>query len=114
MHSSHLKTLVTAAALAATFFAPTGEARAAEPHAAEPHPPVASAPDHAQWVGRTLVRAGEWPSFAVPADRLVHERDLPEPYRIVTPGSFVTQDYRPDRVNVFVDDQGTITHVTLG
>ncbi|MFF0742471.1 I78 family peptidase inhibitor [Streptomyces sp. NPDC004111] len=114
MHSSHLKTLVTAAALAATFFAPAGESRAAEPHAAEPHSPVAAVPDHSQWVGRTLVRAGDRPPAGVPAARLVHERDLPKPYRIITPGSFVTQEYNPDRLNVHVDDSGTITRVDFG
>jgi hypothetical protein len=114
MQSSHLKTLVTAAALAATFFAPAAESRAAEPQAAEPHSPVALAPDHAQWAGKTLVRNGALPPAAVPADRLVHERDIPKPYRIIAPGSFVTQDYHPDRLNLYVDDNGTITRINFG
>lgn len=114
MHSSHLKTLVTAAALAATFFAPAGESRAAEPQAAEPHSPVAVAPDYAQWVGRTLVRDGARPPAAVPAGRLVHERDIPKPYRIIAPGSFVTQEYQPDRLNLYLDDNGAITRIHFG
>ncbi|MFI5803290.1 I78 family peptidase inhibitor [Streptomyces sp. NPDC051561] len=114
MHSSHLKTLVTAAALAATFFAPTGKSHATESLAAEPHAPVSLAPDYAQWVGKTLVRNGEKPPTGTPADRLVHERDIPKPYRVITPGSFVTQEYNPDRLNIYLDDAGVITRVNFG
>ncbi|MFJ6697635.1 I78 family peptidase inhibitor [Streptomyces sp. NPDC091272] len=109
MHSTHLKTLFTAAALAATFFAPTGES-----HAAESQPAVAVAPDYDQWVGRTLVPTGSPDPSGVPAGRLVHERDIPEPYRIVAPDSFVTQEYSPDRLNLYVDDRNTITRVNFG
>jgi hypothetical protein len=110
MQSSHLKTLFTAAALAATFFAPAAESHAA----ASGLPAVAVAPDYQQWVGRTLVRDGERPPVAVPADRLVHERDIPKPYRILTPGSFTTMEYVEDRLNLHVDEQGTITRVHFG
>ncbi|WP_433547795.1 I78 family peptidase inhibitor [Streptomyces sp. CA-294286] len=110
MHSTHLKTLFTAAAMAATFLAP-----AAESHAAESGlPTVAAAPDYQQWVGRTLVRNGKQPPASMPVDRLVHERDLPEPHRVITPGSFTTMDYVEDRVNVHVDEHDTITHVDFG
>lgn len=109
MYSTHLKTLFTAAALAATFFAPTGESQAAESQ-----PAVAVAPDYAQWVGKTLVRTGAAAPTGVPADRLVNERDIAKPYRIVVPGSFVTQDYHPDRLNLHVDDRNTIIRVTFG
>ncbi|MGW7412831.1 I78 family peptidase inhibitor [Streptomyces sp. NPDC054863] len=109
MHSSHLKTLFTAAALAATFFAPTGES-----HAAESQPAVAVAPDYDQWVGRTLVRNGSPDPSDVPADRLVHERDIPKPYRIIPPGAMITQDYAPDRLNLHVDDRNTITRINFG
>jgi hypothetical protein len=109
MHSSHLKTLFTAAALAATFFAPAGES-----HAAEHQPAVAVAPDYDQWIGKTLVLTGEADPADVPADHLVHERDIPKPYRIVRPGAFVTMDYAPDRLNVHVDDQNRITRINFG
>ncbi|GAA3489585.1 I78 family peptidase inhibitor [Streptomyces cremeus] len=115
MHSSHLKTLVTAAALAATFFAPAGESHAAGSCACGPaQPAVAVAPDYDRWIGKTLVRDGDTDPAGVPADRLVHERDIPRPYRIVKPGTFLTQEYRPDRLNVHVDDADRITRVTVG
>ncbi|KZF18851.1 hypothetical protein L228DRAFT_271749 [Xylona heveae TC161] len=37
--------------------------------------------------------------------------DLPEEHRIIAPGSMVTKDFREDRLNVHVDDNGTVTHV---
>ncbi|MFJ2741104.1 I78 family peptidase inhibitor [Streptomyces sp. NPDC087440] len=111
MHSSHLKTLFTAAALAATFFAPAAESHAAE---AEHQPAVAVAPDYDQWIGRTLVRDGDTDPVGLPADRIVHERDIPKPYRIVRPGAMLTQEYMPDRLNVHVDDANRITRITFG
>ncbi|CAM5315978.1 hypothetical protein GCM10010329_73880 [Streptomyces spiroverticillatus] len=115
MHSSHLKTLFTAAALAATFFAPAGESHAAGAgEGGSARPAVAVAPDYDQWIGKTLVRDGESDPVGVPAERLVHERDIPEPYRIVRPGSILTQEYMPDRINVHVDDANRITRVTFG
>lgn len=39
---------------------------------------------------------------------------LPEQARIIPPDSAVTQDYRPDRVNVDVDEDGVILRVWCG
>lgn len=33
------------------------------------------------------------------------------PHRIISPGMAVTEDYNPDRLNVFVDDKGWIAKV---
>ncbi|KAI9899404.1 hypothetical protein N3K66_005865 [Trichothecium roseum] len=41
-------------------------------------------------------------------------KDLPEKHRIIKPGSIVTKDFRIDRLNVHVDDEGICTHVTHG
>ncbi|KAH9904104.1 translation machinery-associated protein 20 [Xylariomycetidae sp. FL2044] len=38
-------------------------------------------------------------------------KDLPEQCRIIKPGSMVTKDFRPDRLNVHVKDDGTVSHV---
>lgn len=34
--------------------------------------------------------------------------------RIIPPGTAVTMDYRPDRLNVETDDSGIITRITCG
>ena len=41
-------------------------------------------------------------------------KQAPANLRIITPSSVVTQDYRPDRLNVYVDDAGKITRLTCG
>ena len=39
---------------------------------------------------------------------------LPERARVLGPGDIATQDYRIDRLNVFVDDSGIIQRLTCG
>jgi len=34
--------------------------------------------------------------------------------RVIEPGMAVTKDYRPSRMNVHVDDEGTITQIICG
>lgn len=34
--------------------------------------------------------------------------------RLITPDTVVTRDYRPDRMNIMVDDDGLITDVNCG
>lgn len=36
------------------------------------------------------------------------------PHRIISPGMPYTEDFNPDRLNVFVDDKGWIARVTCG
>lgn len=36
------------------------------------------------------------------------------PHRIISPGQPYTEDYNPDRVNLFVDEKGWIARVTCG
>ncbi|MCF8481002.1 MAG: hypothetical protein K9H25_11265 [Rhodospirillum sp.] len=40
--------------------------------------------------------------------------DLPHPQRILPPGAMITEDMRPDRLNVFIDAVGRITKITCG
>lgn len=42
------------------------------------------------------------------------KRELPELHRVIPPGAMVTKDFRPDRLNVHVKDDGTVSHVTHG
>ncbi|KAL2262555.1 hypothetical protein VTK26DRAFT_982 [Humicola hyalothermophila] len=42
------------------------------------------------------------------------KKELPQQTRIIEPGMMVTKDYRPDRLNVHVKDDGTVSHVTHG
>jgi hypothetical protein len=37
-----------------------------------------------------------------------------EPYRVLKPGSVVTQDYSPARLNIHMNTAGTITRLTCG
>lgn len=37
-----------------------------------------------------------------------------DPYRVLTPGSVVTQDYSPARINIHVSASGTIEKLTCG
>ncbi|KAI7787538.1 pua rna binding domain-containing protein [Diaporthe eres] len=42
------------------------------------------------------------------------KRELPEKHRVIVPGGIVTKDFVPDRLNVHVKDDGTVSHVTHG
>lgn len=42
------------------------------------------------------------------------QADLPERSRVLGPNDIATQDYRIDRLNVFVDDTGVIQRLTCG
>lgn len=40
--------------------------------------------------------------------------ELPASRRILPPGSMTTRDMREDRLNVHTDEQGKVSHVTMG
>lgn len=44
----------------------------------------------------------------------VHTESLPEPNRIYGQGDMITMDYRPDRLNVIVGDDGRVAEVRCG
>jgi len=44
----------------------------------------------------------------------LHRADMPEGSRFIEPGSIITQDYRPQRLNVNVDDKGSISRIWCG
>ncbi|KAH6678107.1 hypothetical protein B0J14DRAFT_474797 [Halenospora varia] len=37
--------------------------------------------------------------------------DLPKETRVIEPGSMVTKDFKPDRLNVHLKEDGTVSHV---
>lgn len=42
------------------------------------------------------------------------KKDLPEKCRVITPGMMVTRDMDPDRLNVHLNEDGTVSHVLHG
>ncbi|KAL1977001.1 hypothetical protein VTN31DRAFT_3283 [Thermomyces dupontii] len=42
------------------------------------------------------------------------KKDLPASHRIVKRGEVTTKDFRSDRLNVYIDDDGTIRDVHFG
>lgn len=42
------------------------------------------------------------------------KKDLPQACRIIEPGMMVTKDHNPDRLNVHVKEDGTVSHVQHG
>jgi hypothetical protein len=42
------------------------------------------------------------------------KRELPEQHRIIKPGQMVTKDFHPDRLNIHVSEDGTVSHVNHG
>ncbi|KAF4435750.1 putative pua rna binding domain-containing protein [Fusarium austroafricanum] len=42
------------------------------------------------------------------------KRDLPQETRIIEPGMMVTKDFKENRLNVHLKDDGTVSHVVKG
>ncbi|OTB15918.1 hypothetical protein K445DRAFT_317548 [Daldinia sp. EC12] len=42
------------------------------------------------------------------------KKDLPQQCRVIQPGMMVTKDFVPDRLNVHVKEDGTVSHVQHG
>ncbi|KAK3306467.1 uncharacterized protein B0T15DRAFT_395257 [Chaetomium strumarium] len=40
--------------------------------------------------------------------------ELPKETRVIEPGMMVTKDFKEDRLNVHVNEDGTVSHVTHG
>ncbi|KAJ9647890.1 hypothetical protein H2201_001257 [Coniosporium apollinis] len=41
-------------------------------------------------------------------------KELPKETRVLKQGDMATMDFKPDRLNVHVADDGTVTHVKMG
>merc|ERR1712087_497612 len=57
-------------------------------------------------IGRTLGDDHSETTFA--------KQDLPKEHRVLQPDSMFTQDHRPNRLNVHVDESGTVKDVRYG
>ncbi|KAH7114466.1 hypothetical protein B0J11DRAFT_541072 [Dendryphion nanum] len=42
------------------------------------------------------------------------KKDLPSPHRVLKPDSMSTMDYKPERLNIHLDDEGTVKNVRYG
>merc|ERR1711964_572969 len=54
-------------------------------------------------VGKKLGEGSDSTTFA--------RADLPKETRVIEPGSMVTRDFKPDRLNVHLKEDGTVSHV---
>jgi hypothetical protein len=62
-------------------------------------------------VGARFIRKG----MSVDTDGpVLFERDLPEPYRVLSPGDATTMDFVGRRLNVHLDAQGRVMRVRCG
>ena len=42
------------------------------------------------------------------------KQDLPKEHRVLEPGSMKTMDFKPDRLNIHVGEDGTVQNVKFG
>ncbi|PGH15599.1 hypothetical protein AJ79_02381 [Helicocarpus griseus UAMH5409] len=73
--------------------------------------PNVSNDDKADWAAKLLGKkltdsASDNVSFA--------KKDLPPSHRVLKPGDMTTMDFKPDRLNVHVNEDGTVTNVKYG
>ncbi|CAB4379042.1 hypothetical protein RhiirA5_352030 [Rhizophagus irregularis] len=47
-------------------------------------------------------------------DKVVRKTDLPAGHRVIPPSALVTMDFKPERLNVYIDTSSTITNVKFG
>ncbi|ORX57595.1 hypothetical protein DM01DRAFT_1406133 [Hesseltinella vesiculosa] len=50
----------------------------------------------------------------LPADSVVRRNELPSLHRVLAPNSVCTMDYRPERLNIRVDDSNKVHAVYYG
>ncbi|KAI1434468.1 hypothetical protein GGR50DRAFT_662593 [Xylaria sp. CBS 124048] len=41
-------------------------------------------------------------------------KDLPQQSRVISPDTLVTADHQPDRLSIYVNENGTVSHVKHG
>ncbi|KAJ5185689.1 hypothetical protein N7491_006440 [Penicillium cf. griseofulvum] len=66
--------------------------------------------DKTEWInkllGKTICDTSNETCFA--------KKDLPPSHRILKPGDLQTQEYNPERLNVYVNQDGTVHDVKFG
>jgi len=85
----------------------TMTACATAPRAADPAPPPPSVVQDTCAAEAYQVLVGQRVSE-------VHTDSLPQPLRVYGRGDAVTMDFRPDRMNILVGDNGVIAEVKCG
>ncbi|KAL3427839.1 peptidase inhibitor [Phlyctema vagabunda] len=55
-------------------------------------------------VGKKIGETSDQTTFA--------KTDLPKEHRVIQKGTMVTKDFKPERLNVHLADDGTVSHVT--
>ncbi|CAO3634901.1 unnamed protein product [Mucor hiemalis] len=63
-------------------------------------------------IGKTLVEDDVETTLG--AEQVVRMNELPAGHRLLPPGRPQTRDYRPERLNVFVDENNLINQVYFG
>lgn len=48
------------------------------------------------------------------AEQTFAKQDLPKEHRVLKPDSMSTMDHKPERLNIHVDDDGTVKNVRYG
>ncbi|KAI8887372.1 hypothetical protein K501DRAFT_242518 [Backusella circina FSU 941] len=67
---------------------------------------------HDRLVGKVILTDDEETTLA--ADKYIRKKDLPTPHRVLPPGAIMTMDYRPERLNINVDDTKRVTGCNFG
>ncbi|KAL0077544.1 hypothetical protein J3Q64DRAFT_1768186 [Phycomyces blakesleeanus] len=60
-------------------------------------------------IGKTIL--GEDEETTLSSSETFNELELPKPYRLLAPGSIMTRDFNPNRLNVFIDEEKVVTNV---
>ncbi|CDS06354.1 hypothetical protein LRAMOSA08882 [Lichtheimia ramosa] len=63
-------------------------------------------------MGKVVLKDNEETSLG--AHEVIREKDLPKPHRVLPPNGVMTMDYRPDRLNIFVDENRRVNNVNNG
>ncbi|WP_208352202.1 I78 family peptidase inhibitor [Pseudaestuariivita rosea] len=59
-------------------------------------------------------KADEFPFLIGQTTDDLEETKILQPVRIIRPGAIVTQDYLPQRMNIHVNNAGTVTRLSCG
>lgn len=63
---------------------------------------------------RYIKDISELDSLGLSRDKVLTDEQLPQPYRVISPGDLVTAEYFVDRMNVYVNEDGIVVKVEMG
>ncbi|KAM5435283.1 hypothetical protein MferCBS31731_006248 [Microsporum ferrugineum] len=73
--------------------------------------PQVSENDKAAWAAKLM---GKKITDSESNETCFAKKDLPEGHRVLKPGDMTTMDFNPERLNVYVGKDGTVTDVKHG